>query len=265
MIGKRRKTDSGTQKSSRRPSQASSRKDADVIRSDDVPATAVPSSLEAMPVTVAIVEDDAATRGIMATWIDEEPRFRCIGQHENVSSALEALPTEKPNVALIDINLPDSNGIECVRQLKPKLPNTQFVMVTVYGDSENIFDALAAGASGYLLKRLTRENLLAALDEVHRGGSPMSSSIARKVVQYFRRSPKAINELEALSPRELEVLSLLAGGYVNKEIAERLAISAPTVATYIRRIYEKLQVRCRAAAIGKFSSLIKRTSPARED
>src|SRR6185369_13240421 len=134
------------------------------------------------------------------------------------TSALASLPAQSPDVVLVDINLPDLTGIECVRQLKPQIPGTQFVMVTVYGDSENIFDALAAGASGYLLKRLTRENLLAALDEVHRGGSPMSSSIARKVVQYFRRSPKAINELEALSPRELEVLSLLAAGYVNKEI-----------------------------------------------
>ncbi|NOS71910.1 MAG: response regulator transcription factor [Verrucomicrobia bacterium] len=211
-----------------------------------------------MVVTVAIIEDDAATRGIVAGWIDETSRFRCVAQYPDVASALASLPSQPPNVALVDVNLPDLSGIECVRQLKPQMPHTQFVMVTVYGDSEHIFDALAAGASGYLLKRLTRENLLAALEEVHRGGSPMSSSIARKVVQFFRSPHQSSTaELESLSPRELEVLHLLAEGYVNKEIAERLAISTPTVATYIRRIYEKLHVHSRAAAIGKFSSLIK--------
>ena len=211
-----------------------------------------------MAVTVAIVEDDAATREIVVGWIDETSRFRCVAQHGDVASALASLYAQSPDVVLVDINLPDFSGIECVRQLKPQLPHTQFVMVTVYGDSQHVFDALVAGASGYLLKRLTRENLLAALEEVHRGGSPMSSSIARKVVQFFRSErPSPSAELESLSPRELEVLHLLAEGYVNKEIAERLAISAPTVATYIRRIYEKLQVNCRAAAIGKFSSLRK--------
>lgn len=210
-----------------------------------------------MEVTVAIIEDDAATRSIVAGWIDETTGFRCVAQYGDVTSAVASLPTQAPDVALVDINLPDLSGIECVRKLKPKLPRTQFVMVTVYGDSEHIFDALAAGASGYLLKRLTRENLLAALEEVHRGGSPMSSSIARKVVQFFRAPRPSSNDLETLSTRELEVLHLLAEGYVNKEIADRLAISAPTVATYIRRIYEKLQVHSRAAAIGKFSSLTK--------
>ena len=166
-----------------------------------------------MAVTVAIIEDDAATRGIVAGWIDETSQFRCVAQHGNVTSALAALPAQSPDVALVDINLPDLTGIECVRQLKPQLPNTQFVMVTVYGDSDHIFEALAAGASGYLLKRLTRENLLAALEEVYRGGSPMSSSIARKVVQCFQSPRPAAGELETLSPREQEVLHSLAEGY----------------------------------------------------
>jgi len=145
-------------------------------------------------------------------------------------------------------NLPDHSGIECVRQLKSGLPQIQFAMVTVYGESEHIFDALAAGASGYLLKRLTQESLLTALEEVHGGGSPTSSSIAGRVVQFFRAPPPA-------SATKLEVLRLLAEGYVNKEIADRLSLRTPTVATCIRRIYEKLHVHSRAATIGKFSTL----------
>ncbi len=210
-----------------------------------------------MDFTVAIVEDDAATRDILAGWINNAPKYRCIGRYGDVASALASVPAQPPDVMLVDINLPDQSGIECVRQLKPKLPQTQFIMVTVYGDSEHIFQALAAGASGYLLKRLTREKLLIALEEVHNGGSPMSSSIARKVVQFFRSTPVPSHaELESLSPRELDVLRLLAEGYVNKEIAERLGLSAPTVATYIRRIYDKLHVHSRAAAIGRFSPLL---------
>ena len=210
-----------------------------------------------MAVTVAIVEDDSGTRGIVADWINNAARFRCVGAYPDVGTAVAGLPARKPDVALVDINLPDSTGIECVRQLKPQLPQTQFVMVTVYGDSEHIFDALAAGASGYLLKRLTRETLLAALQEVHDGGSPMSSSIARRVVQFFRSRPQSPSAtLENLSPREMEVLRLLAEGYVNKEVADRLGLSAPTIATYLRRIYEKLHVHSRAAAIGKFSTLL---------
>jgi DNA-binding NarL/FixJ family response regulator len=214
-----------------------------------------------MPISVAIVEDDSATREIFAGWIADLANFRCVAQCGNTAEALARLPGLAVDVALMDINLPDHTGIECVRQLKPKLPRTQFVMVTVYGDTEHIFDALAAGATGYLLKRLDRDQLEAALEEVHRGGSPMSSSIARKVVQFFQSTARTPTEVEALSPRERETLRLLAEGYVNKEIAERLAISAPTVATYIRRIYEKLHVHSRAAAIGRFSSLLKENRP----
>jgi DNA-binding NarL/FixJ family response regulator len=220
-----------------------------------VPKTRV--ILPRLAVTVAIVEDDAATRGILADWINDAPKFRCVGLYGDGVSALATMPARGPDVALVDINLPGCSGIECVRQLKPQLPHTQFVMVTVYGDSEHIFDALAAGASGYLLKRLTRESLIAALEEVHGGGSPMSSSIARRLVQFFQTPRPSAGELETLSPRELEVLRLLAEGYVNKEIADRLAISAPTVATYIRRVYEKLHVHSRAAAIGKFTTLVR--------
>jgi DNA-binding NarL/FixJ family response regulator len=144
------------------------------------------------------------------------------------------------------------SGIECVRRLKPLLPGTQFVMVTVYEDADHIFNALAAGASGYLLKQTPRVELLAALREVHAGGSPMTSNIARKVVQSFQRSGPQPDESANLSPREREVLDLLARGYLYKEISSKLGISVPTVNTYIRRIYEKLHVRSRAQAVAKY-------------
>jgi DNA-binding NarL/FixJ family response regulator len=158
---------------------------------------------------------------------------------------------------LFDINLPGMNGIECVRKLKPRLPDTQFVMVTVYEDANHIFNALSAGASGYLLKQMRRNELLDALKDVHAGGSPMSSQIARKVVQNFYRSETqdASGETIELSGREREVLELLARGYLYKEIAEMLKISVQTVNTYIRRIYEKLHVRSRAQAVAKYAHL----------
>ena len=210
-----------------------------------------------MAISVAIVEDDSAVRGIISGWINNSAKFGCVAQYGDATTALTGLPTQSPDVVLMDINLPDMLGIECVRQLKPRMPHTQFVMVTVYGDSEHIFNALAAGATGYLLKRLKRDDLLAALEEVHRGGSPMSTSIARRVVQYFQSQPASARALENLSLREQEVLHFLAEGYVNKEIADRIGLSTPTVATYIRRIYEKLHVHSRAAAIGKFSVLMR--------
>jgi DNA-binding NarL/FixJ family response regulator len=152
----------------------------------------------------------------------------------------------------MDINLPGMNGVECVRQLKQVLPRTQVIMLTVYEDTENIFNALAAGASGYLLKRTPREELLAAIRDVHQGGSPMTTHIARKVVQSFQQSAVSAQQTEELSPREREVLDCLAQGFLYKEIADKLGISYETVHTYIRRIYEKLQVRTRTEAVAKF-------------
>jgi DNA-binding NarL/FixJ family response regulator len=204
-------------------------------------------------IAVSIIEDDAPARGILADWIRRTQGFRCTGVHGSGESALATLPAEKPTVVLMDINLPGMNGIECVRRLKPLLPDTQFVMLTVYEDAEHIFNALAAGASGYLLKRMPRAELLAALKDVHAGGSPMTSNIARKVVQSFQRPGSQSSEAEDLSPREREVLELLARGYLYKEIAESLQISVPTVNTYIRRIYEKLHVRSRSQAVAKFT------------
>jgi len=206
-------------------------------------------------ISVAIVEDDVPAREILAGWIRDAEGFKCAGEYDDAETALARLPVENPSVVLFDINLPGMNGIECVRRLKPRLPNTQFVMVTVYEDANHIFDALSAGASGYMLKQTKRNELIDALKDVHAGGSPMSSQIARKVVQSFRRTESETDGTNDLSPREREVIELLARGYLYKEIAEKLAISVPTVNTYIRRIYEKLHVRSRAQAVAIFTHL----------
>jgi DNA-binding NarL/FixJ family response regulator len=208
-----------------------------------------------MRIPVSIVEDDAPARGLLGDWVQRAPGFRCVGRHACAEAALAALPIEKPSVVLMDINLPGISGIECVRRLKPLLPDTQFVMLTVYEDPEHIFNALAVGACGYLLKRVSRAELIEALQEVHAGGSPMSSNIARKVVQSFQRPAHQPSEAMELSARELEVLELLARGYLYKEIAELLKISRPTVNTYIRRIYEKLHVHSRSQAVAKFTHI----------
>jgi DNA-binding NarL/FixJ family response regulator len=205
-----------------------------------------------MSIAVSIIEDDASAREIIAEWIRRAQSFRFISQYGDAESAIVQLPSDKPDVVLMDINLPGMSGIECVRRLKPVLPDTQFVMVTVYEDADHIFNALAAGASGYLLKQTTRDDLLAALRDVHAGGSPMTSNIARKVVQSFQRPGSQTDESANLSPREREVLELLARGFLYKEISATLGISTPTVNTYIRRIYEKLHVRSRAQAVAKY-------------
>jgi DNA-binding NarL/FixJ family response regulator len=206
-------------------------------------------------IEVAIVEDDAQARKILAGWIARATGFRLSGEWGDAESALPSLPERKPHVVLMDINLPGINGVEAIKKLKPTLPDTQFVMLTVYEDSDHIYNALAAGATGYLLKQTPREELLGALEDVYRGGSPMTSNIARKVVQSFGRTSAPVQPGEDLSPREQEVLELLARGFLYKEIAERLSISVPTVNTYVRRMYEKLQVRSRAQAVAKYANL----------
>ncbi len=219
-----------------------------------------------MTIRVSIIEDDAQTRAIFAEWLRRAAGFEFVGEHGSAESALASLPAERPDVVLTDINLPGMNGVEAVKKLKVILPKTQFVMLTVYEDADHIYNALTAGASGYLLKQTPRSRLLEALRDVHAGGSPMTSNIARKVVQAFQQhresspasgapAPAEASDDPAidLSAREREVLELLARGYLYKEIAESLAISVPTVNTYIRRIYEKLQVRSRAQAVAKFT------------
>ncbi|HTD66902.1 MAG TPA: response regulator transcription factor [Candidatus Limnocylindria bacterium] len=205
-----------------------------------------------MPITVSIVEDQDQLRSTLARVLNRADGFECVSNYGSAEAALEDLPEKKPNVVLMDINLPGMNGVECVRKLKQVAPQIQVVMLTVYEDTENIFNALAAGASGYLLKRTTSAELLESLREVHRGGSPMTAHIARKVVQSFQQSAASAQSTEDLSPREREVLDCLSQGFLYKEIAEKLGISYETVHTYIRRIYEKLQVRTRTEAVAKF-------------
>jgi len=205
-----------------------------------------------MPITVSIVEDNEQLRKTLARVISRAEGFTCLSHFGTAEAALEALPKEPPDVVLMDINLPGINGVECVRRLKETAPNILSVMLTVYEDTENIFNALAAGSSGYLLKRTKSAELLEAIREVHRGGSPMTTHIARKVTQSFHRAGPSAQATENLSQREQEVLDFLSQGLMYKEIAEKLGISYETVHTYIRRIYEKLQVRTRTEAVAKF-------------
>ena len=205
-------------------------------------------------IRVSIVEDDAPVREILKGWLADADGFEFVSGFECAEDSLVQLPRQKPDVVLMDIKLPGMSGVECVRQLKPLLPQTQFVMHTVYEDSNHIFNALQSGATGYLLKQAAHDELLAALKYVHAGGSPMTSYIARRVAQCFPNTPaqSETDDNQSLSPREREVLEMLARGFLYKEIAEALSISIRTVDTYIRRIYEKLHVRSRAQAVAKY-------------
>jgi DNA-binding NarL/FixJ family response regulator len=203
-----------------------------------------------MNIRVSIIEDDAALRKAIIERIDGDRRFDIVSDYASAEAAVKQLPQDQPDVVLSDINLPGMSGIDCVRKLKPQMPKTQFVMLTVYEDSERIFQALTAGATGYLVKRASRSELLEAIINVHRGESPMSSGIARKIVASFQRTEPA--ETDKLSPREKQVIELLAQGFLYKEIADQLQLSIPTVNGYIRSIYEKLQVHSRSQAVAKF-------------
>lgn len=213
-------------------------------------------------ITVSIVEDDAAVRKILARWISEAKGYECVSDYASGELAVQRLPQDKPDVVLMDINLTGLNGIQCVLRLKSLMPGSHFLMLTVYEDSDHIFDALAAGASGYLLKRTPRQELLDSIRQVHEGGSPMSSYIARKVVQAFQPSQAVRAELEELSPREWEVLRLLARGYSYKELAAVLGVSTATVSTHIHRTYEKLHVRSRGEAVARYAQFPQRPAVA---
>ncbi len=204
-------------------------------------------------ITVAIVEDHAELRGSWCEIIEAAPSFECMCTYANAEDALREIPILKPDVVLMDINLPGMSGIECTRLLRTRNPRQQVLILTVYEDSDRIFEALEAGASGYLLKRTSPEQLLEGIIEVRNGGSPMTSEVARKVVQSFRRPArfKAAEEAK-LTPREEEILKLLAQGYVTKEISDKLGISYFTAQTHLKNIYEKLHVRSRTEAVLKY-------------
>lgn len=203
-------------------------------------------------ITVSIVDDEADLREHIGGYLQAAGGFKCQSVYASAEEALQHLPQDKPEVVLMDINLGGMDGIECVRQLKVLMPDAQVLMLTVFEDTDKIFRALAAGASGYLLKRSSPPKLLEAIREVLDGGSPMSASIARKVVQSFRATPAHGDETMELSQREREVLNGLAEGLAYKQIADQLAVSIHTVRNYIRRIYEKLHVRSRTEAVAKF-------------
>ena len=205
-----------------------------------------------MTTRISIIEDDEETRQILTGIIASAPGLELISTYPLCAPAIEGIPKDKPDVVLVDINLPEMNGVEAVRRLKPALPGTQFLMLTVYDDPDHIFAALAAGATGYLLKGTRRTELLESIAQIALGGSPMSSGIARKVVQSFSRPAAPKSDIATLSPREQSVLDLLSKGYLYKEISDTLGVSVPTINTYIRRIYEKLQVHSRTQAIGKY-------------
>jgi hypothetical protein len=200
---------------------------------------------------VAIVEDDQGLSEQLARILKTAPDVKCVGIYESAEAALEALPSVKPDIVLMDIRLPKMSGIECVARLKEMMPSVQIIIVTVYEDSEKIFCALRSGASGYLVKSGPPEKLLEAIQDVTLGGSPMSPHIARKVVQHFRIFGPMAKEEERLSPREREVLDMLAAGYIYKEIGEKLKIASETVRTNVKHICHKMQVKNKMEALAK--------------
>ena len=216
-----------------------------------------------MAIHVIVVEDDSRLRSGLEEIIDSDSACVCVGAFGSGEEALEKAPALEPQVAVMDINLPGMDGIECVRQLSEKLPSLQIVMLTVYQDTDNLFRALAAGAHGYLVKPARARDLLAAIRDIHQGGAPMTSALARKVVDAFLKQTPPISPQSVpngptadgdgeLAPREREVLDLLAQGFSYKEIADKLTVGFATVHTYVLRIYKKLHVRSKNAAVARW-------------
>jgi len=203
-----------------------------------------------MSICLGIVEDDARLREHYTRLVSQASDMTFAGAYPSAEAALDALPAASPDVVLMDINLPGLNGIECVRRLRVALPGVQVVMLTAFDDSEQVFESLKAGATGYVLKRSTGAEILDAVRQVSAGGSPLSSAIARKLVQYF--APRAAApEVASLTQREHDVVHALSEGLQYKEIAESLGISINTVREHVRRIYTTLQVSSRADAVAK--------------
>jgi DNA-binding NarL/FixJ family response regulator len=203
---------------------------------------------------IAIVEDSRVIRESLMEFVQTDPELRCVCACATAEEALQAIPEHQPEIVLMDIQLPNLSGIECTAQLKQQLPALQIIMVTVYEDTDRIFKALRAGASGYLLKRCTAAELVAAIHEVRQGGAPMSREIARKVIFSFQEPLAMAAEVAELSPREREILELLAAGHPNKTIADRLGLTDGTVRWHLRHVYDKLHVRSRTEAALKFRS-----------
>ena len=205
-----------------------------------------------MPIKVAIVDDDEGIRASLSALIKRAKEFKLTGEFANGENALKEIPKDLPDVVLMDINLPGMKGYECVRQLKTAHPTVQFLMLTVYEDSDSLFNSLRAGASGYLLKRTASARLLEAIQDVFDGGSPMSPQLARRVVQFFSQPATGNSSLTKLTPSEREFLDQLSKGYAYKEIADRMGISIDTVRSYVRTVYEKLHVHSRTEAVVKY-------------
>ena len=201
---------------------------------------------------ISMVEDDADLRANIADYLESTGEFKCVSGYSSGEEAIQRLPADRPQIVLMDIDLGRKSGIECVHHLKPLMPKCHFVMLTVFADTDKIFNALAAGACGYLLKHQPPSKLWEALREVLAGGAPMSAPIARKVVASFQVKTPHTNEYNNLSPREVEVLEGLANGRLYKQLADQMNISIETVRTYIRRIYEKLHVNSRTEAVAKY-------------
>jgi DNA-binding NarL/FixJ family response regulator len=204
-----------------------------------------------MQIKVAIVDDDEGIRSSLASLIRRAANLKLVGDFPSAESALKEIPSRAPDVVLMDINLPGMNGVECVRQLKTLMPAVQFMMLTVYEDSDSLFNSFKAGASGYLLKRTASAKLIEAIRDVHQGGSPMTPQLARRVVQFLSQPREEGQAMPKLTPGEKEFLDQLAKGYAYKEIADRMKISI-TVRSYVRTVYEKLHVHSRTEAVVKY-------------
>ena len=201
-------------------------------------------------IKICIVEDLKEVRDGMTSLLTLDERFEVLATFPDAEKAADELPAWQPDIIIMDINLPGMNGIECIKKVKTLCPNSQFIMFTIYEDDEKVFEALTAGASGYLLKKTPLGKITDSLIELHSGGSPMSTQIARKVIRRLQNN-KSSEEIKVLSPRENEVLHLLAKGLLYKEIADKLSIATDTVRQHIHRIYEKLHVQNRTEAINK--------------
>ena len=202
-------------------------------------------------ITVSIVEDLVEVREALQRLIDQSENFGFVESFNNAEQAEKGIPLQPPDIVIMDINLPGMSGIECIRRIKDNCPDTQFMMFTIYEDDEKVFEALKAGAHGYLLKKTPKEKLLEALEELHNGGSPMTTNIARKVIEAFEKKDQPPEELNTLTNKEKQILDLLAKGFLYKEIANQLHSTRNTVKQHIHHIYEKLHVQNRTEAINK--------------